>query len=215
MTNSTKRKRGIKTLAVIAVVYSAAQWATTGTISWPGDLWHAIKGQVADYPDRPEAGWRQATDKIEEMGATREGQSPQTFDITGRVVRVADGDTVSVLDGKQQQHKIRLFGIDTPERDQPHGMDAKRALAKMVDGKRVGVVIVETDNYGRTVGTLYKGDTNINAAMVGGGHAWWYRYHAPHERLLENNETQARKQGLGLWSNPNPVPPWDWRRGRR
>lgn len=215
MTKSRQRTRSLKILVVIAVAYSALQYATTGSVSWPGELLSSVREQVTGYAERPEAGWRQATNKVEELGAAREGQVTKSFDITGKVVRVADGDTVSVLDDQQKQHKIRLFGIDTPERDQPHGQTAKRALEKLVDGQRVGVVIIETDNYGRTVGTLYKDSNNINAAMVGAGHAWWYRYHAPHERLLESNEAQARKQELGLWSKPDPIPPWDWRRGRR
>ena len=83
-------------------------------------------------------------DLAETLGANREGLPPPAFDIRGRVVRVADGDTVSVLDGNNKQHKVRLFGIDTPERDQPHGSLAGAALADLVDGKRVGVVVVET-----------------------------------------------------------------------
>lgn len=215
MTKAPKRTRSLKALLVIALAYSALQFATSGSINWPGDLLNSVKAQITGYADRPEAGWRQATGKVEELGASREGQSPKQFDITGRVVRIADGDTVSVLDDRQKQHRIRLFGIDTPERDQPHGQNAKRALEKLVDGQRVDIVIVDTDSYGRTVGTLYFDATNINAAMVGAGHAWWYRYYAPHERLLENNEAQAREKRLGLWSKSNPVPPWDWRRGRR
>ncbi len=207
-------RKSLTTLAVVAVLFSVYQYATTGTVSWPRDLLSSATDEVGDTVARDNAAWRKATDKVEELGAEREGQAP-TFDFTGRVVRVADGDTVSVLDGRGDQHKIRLFGIDSPERDQPHGTRAGKALADKVDGKQVGVVVVEKDDYGRTVGTIYLGDTNINAAQVDAGNAWWYRYHAPHERHLEVAEQRARSARRGLWQDDNPVPPWDWRRGRR
>mgnify|MGYP000223837785 CR=1 FL=1 len=104
---------------VLALAYSALQFATTGSVSWPTDLLKSAKEQITGYSNRPESGWRQATDKVDDLGAAREGSAPAKFDITGRVVSIADGDTVSVLDAQQKQHKIRLFGINTPERDQP------------------------------------------------------------------------------------------------
>ena len=122
------------------------------------------------------------------------------------------GDTLSVLDAANAQHKIRLYGIDTPERDQPHGKIAWSALSELVAGRSVGIVEVETDSYGRTVGTVYLGDQNVNLAMVEQGHAWWYRRHAQYERPLEAAEKQARREGLGLWADSNPIPPWEWRR---
>ncbi len=207
-------RKGLATLAVVALLISAFQYATTGTVSWPGALLSSVTDRVTQYPQRDDAGWRKAADKIEELGAAREGAAPR-FDLRGRVVRVADGDTVSVLDARGEQHKIRLFGIDSPERDQPHGTRAGRELAALVEDKQVGVVVVEKDDYGRTVGTLYLGDTNINAAQVEAGNAWWYRYHAPHERHLEAAEERARAGRRGLWQEERPVPPWDWRRGRR
>ncbi|NND67425.1 MAG: hypothetical protein HKN19_07555 [Halioglobus sp.] len=207
-------KKSLATLAVIALAYSALEYTNTGAVTWPGELLSAAKDSVTGYAGREDASWRKAAGKVEEIGAAREGDAPD-FDFRGRVVRVADGDTVSVLDRHGKQHKIRLFGIDSPERDQPHGRQAGKALAGLVDGKEVGVVVVEKDDYGRTVGTIYFGQTNINAAQVGAGNAWWYRYHAPHERHLEAAEEDARSAGRGLWQDERPVPPWDWRRGRR
>ena len=208
-------QRRLWALAALLVVLSAYQYRDTGRVSWPSNLYHNLVATVADYADRDNSGWRHAADKLSELGAHREGTAPAAFDIEGRVVRVADGDTVSILDADNRQHKIRLFGIDTPERDQPHGQAARRALEKLVDNRRVGVVRVETDSYGRTVGLLYHGDTNINLAMVRSGDAWWYRYYAPNERRLERAEQEARKAGAGLWADARPVPPWDWRRGDR
>ncbi len=141
--------------------------------------------------------------------------SPPDFDLTGRVVRIADGDTVSILDATNTQHKVRLYGIDTPERDQPFGKAAKTALMQQVDEKTVGVVVVTTDSYGRKVGTLYQQGVNINVAMVANGYAWWYQHYAPHERKLAMAEQQARAHRLGLWAAPHPIPPWDWRRRQR
>lgn len=200
-------------IAVLAV--SLYQYASTGQVSWPATVLDRITGTLGDYAGRPDASWRKATDKIEEMGAAREGQPTPEFGLTGRVVRVADGDTISILDKNNTQYKIRLHGIDTPERDQAYGKAAWHALSDLVAGRTVGIVVLGKDTYGRTDGTVYLDDANINLAMVAGGHAWWYRYYAPDNRLLEVTEQQARDAGKGLWANPDPMPPWDWRRQQR
>ena len=200
-------------IAVLAV--SLLQYASTGQVSWPATVLDNITRTLGDYAGRSDASWRKATDKIEEMGAAREGQPTPEFGLTGRVVRVADGDTISRLDKNNTQYKIRLHGIDTPERDQAYGKAAWDALSDLVAGRTVGIVVLGKDTYGRTDGTVYLDDANINLAMVAGGHAWWYRYYAPNNRLLEVTEQQARDAGKGLWANPDPMPPWDWRRQQR
>ena len=210
-----RRLRGPGVVLAVLLGASLAHYLTTGSLGWPRELFRSVAGPVQDHASNPDAGWRQAANALEKLGAAREGDPVPAFDLAGRVVRVADGDTVSVLDATNTQHKIRLYGIDTPERDQPYGRSAQRALAKLVGDKRVGVVVVATDDYGRQVGTLYREGTNINLAMVAGGYAWWYRHYAPHERRLAVAEEAAREQGLGLWADPHPVPPWEWRRGRR
>jgi endonuclease YncB( thermonuclease family) len=203
-------------LALAALLgVSLAQYLVTGTLDWPRALFDSITDRVQDAATDPRAGWRQALDVLETAGAAREGSPAPPFDFSGRVVRFADGDTVSLLDATNTQHKVRLFGIDTPERDQPYGQSAQQALTRLVGAGQIGVVVVATDDYGRQVGTLYREDTNINLAMVAGGHAWWYRHYAPHERRLAAAEESARAQGLGLWADPQPVAPWEWRRGRR
>lgn len=211
---SVRHQKSLTALLVVALAYSAFEYATSGAVTWPRELFSSASDRVAEYAGRDGASWRKAADRVEELGAAREGEAP-AFDFSGRVVRVADGDTVSVLDARGEQHKVRLFGIDSPEHDQPHGARAGKALADLVKGKRVGVVVVEKDDYGRTVGTIYLGDANINAAQIDAGNAWWYRYHAPHERHLQAAEQRARAAGRGLWQEEHPVPPWDWRRGRR
>ena len=210
-----RSKGRVRALLFAVVAFTVVQFLSTGAVTWPIDIFNTMTGRVDDYVQRPDAGWRRATQQLEEIGAKKEGHPTPAFDLVGRVVRVADGDTVSVLDKNKRQHKVRLYGIDTPERDQPFGMAAKKALASRVADKNVGVVIIETDDYGRTVGTLYSDDENINVAMVADGYAWWYRFYAPNNPELAVSEENARKQGLGLWSEPRPIPPWDWRRGRR
>jgi len=210
-----KQFRMLRFVLVLLVAASLAQYLTTGGLGWPRALFRSVTNVLRETATNPDAGWRKAADALETLGAAREGNPVPAFDITGRVVRVADGDTVSVLDATNTQYRIRLFGIDTPERDQPYGGSAKRALTDLVDNRDVGVVVVATDDYGRQVGTLYRDNIDINLAMVAGGHAWWYRHYAPHERKLASAEQAAREQGLALWSNPQPVPPWDWRRERR
>ncbi|MCB1689361.1 MAG: thermonuclease family protein [Halioglobus sp.] len=212
---SSRRLRQLRKVLVILALFSLLQYLTTGTVRWPVALYQKVTATLSDYATRPEAGWRRATQSLEEIGAAREGQSVTDFDLTGRVVRIADGDTVSILDHSNTQHKVRLYGIDTPERDQPYGSAAKRQLTQLIDEKPVGVVIVTTDSYGRVVGTLYQDGVNINVAMVASGYAWWYQHFAPHEHALREAEQSARQQGLGLWADPRPVAPWDWRRNKR
>lgn len=210
-----RKLRRLKKLLVVVAVYSAAQYLTTGTISWPAALYGTVTGKLAEYAARPEAAWRRAAASLEDIGAAREGQSPAEFDLSGRVVRVADGDTISILDRSNTQHKVRLFGIDTPERGQPYGKAAKSALMQLIDEQPVDVVVVSTDSYGRKLGTVYRGGININVAMVASGYAWWYQHYAPHEHALREAQQQARAQRLGLWADAHPVAPWDWRRQHR
>jgi endonuclease YncB( thermonuclease family) len=196
------------------VGYSIYQYSTTGQVTWLTSTFNNVQSTVGGYATRPEAGWRQAADAIESLGAKRESV-PKTFDITARVVGVTDGDTVTVLEDGSNKHKIRLHGIDTPERGQPHYRQAKDALADKIAGKAVGIGVVDTDRYGRTVGVIYFEGQNINVAMVREGHAWWYRKYAQYDRQLQDAESQAQSAGLGLWQQADPVPPWEWRRNRR
>ena len=133
-------------------------------------------------------------------------------DFTGRVVGVTDGDTIKVLhNGKAE--KIRLHGIDCPEKAQPFGTKAKQFTSAMVFGKMVRVLTHGRDRYGRTVADVILPDGgNMNQALVKVGLAWWYRQYAPHDDTLRMLEDKARKDRLGLWADPHPVPPWEWRR---
>jgi endonuclease YncB( thermonuclease family) len=113
-----------------------------------------------------------------------------------------------------QQLKIRLSDIDTPERKQPFGTRAKQALSELAFGKQARVVAVTVDRYGRIVGRVYVDGIDVNRELVAGGFAWVYRRYSNDAELLEL-EAEAKRRRLGLWADPNPIPPWEWRRGRR
>ena len=136
----------------------------------------------------------------------------------GEVVGVADGDTVTVLMDNKIQHKIRLAEIDTPEKAQPYGQTAKRALSDYVYRQRVKVEVETTDRYGRIVGWLIrlKDNLNVNQQMVRDGHAWVYTKYS-RSRVLRAYEKDAEKNQRGLWAlQPDQrIPPWDWRKMKR
>ena len=119
-----------------------------------------------------------------------------------------------MLVGKTQV-KVRLDGIDTPERAQPFGRKAGQALAKKVFGKVIQVDDLGKDRYGRTLGIVRLGKRNINLELVQEGWAWWYRKYAPKNKELAKAEAEARKAKRGLWADPKPIPPWEWRQKRR
>ena len=133
----------------------------------------------------------------------------------GRVVKVFDGDTIEVLVGDERR-RIRLAGIDAPERGQPWSQRSRQALAARVVGKQVRINAVDTDRYGRIVGEVYADDVCVNCELTRAGHVWAYRYYDPDPIILEL-EDEARAAERGLWGLPESerIPPWEWRRGRR
>jgi len=138
---------------------------------------------------------------------------------SGRVVGVSDGDTITVLQSDSQGHqtptKVRLAGIDCPEKAQAFGYKAKQFTSDLVFQKYVRVEVTDQDRYGRTVGEVLIGTTSLNQSLVANGYAWWYRRYAPKNETLKTLETQAKNKKLGLWIDHSPVPPWEFRRGRR
>ena len=132
---------------------------------------------------------------------------------TGKVVSIADGDTLTIL-VDNRQIKVRLASIDTPEMGQPFGKQSKQQLAALAFGKIATVVEVDWDRYGRLVGTVFISDTDINSELVRTGYAWVYRKYSKDPQLLEL-ESIAREVSLGLWSQSNPIAPWEWRKGKR
>jgi micrococcal nuclease len=136
--------------------------------------------------------------------------------ITGKVVGVVDGDTITVLEGTTP-HKIRLYGIDCPESGQDFGQKAKQFVSDMVFGKQARVVQMDMDRYGRMVGMVYVGNTCVNEEIVRAGLAWVYNRYCkdPVCSQWRDLEKQAKAAKIGLWSHPDPIPPWDYRRGVR
>jgi endonuclease YncB( thermonuclease family) len=148
------------------------------------------------------------------LGAPAAGSGAAVW--TGRVVGVADGDTLTVLhDGRGE--KIRLYGIDTPEKHQDFGRSAKEFTAQMVFGKAVTVEAVAVDRYGRTVACVSVDGLCLNEALVRSGYAWVYRSFCRSSRCAgwQQAEQAARESRIGLWSMPGPVPPWEYRRAAR
>lgn len=140
--------------------------------------------------------------------------------LSGRVVAVADGDTVTVLDSERTQHRIRLAGIDAPERGQAFSNRSKEALAHMVFQRQVEVHWTKRDRYGRIVGKLVVDGRDTGLVLVQSGLAWWYRAfardQAPEDRVLyEVAEREAREARRGLWAHADAVAPWEYRRVRR
>lgn len=136
--------------------------------------------------------------------------------LVGRVVGVTDGDTIKLLVNNHQQYKIRLGEIDAPESGQPFGQSSKRMLSALVFGKTVSIRVTDIDRYGRSVGVIAAGRTNINAEMVKRGGAWAYRRYLSDQRYLLW-ESEARQARRGLWRlQPDQiVPPWEWRAAKR
>jgi endonuclease YncB( thermonuclease family) len=135
--------------------------------------------------------------------------------ISGQVVGVADGDTLTLLDKAHQQHKIRLAGIDAPEKAQAFGQVGKQKLSELCYLKQATVEVINTDRYGRTVGDVTCDGIHANEEMVRGGYAWAYRQYSKGFEYLFPIEEQAKLARLGLWKDASPTPPWDWRRSKR
>ncbi len=153
--------------------------------------------------------------------------SARSETITGKVVGVADGDTITVLDAVNAQHKIRLSGIDAPEKAQPFGQRSKAAMSALVFGKEVDVVAGKRDRYGRLIGRVLVAQPSCTTdvcpktvdaglAQLTLGMAWWYRHYAREQSAADAGayeiaEHAARAHQLGLWRDAEPVAPWDWR----
>ena len=133
------------------------------------------------------------------------------------MVSVADGDTITVLDAEKTQHKIRLQGIDAPEKAQAFGAKSKQALYEMVHGKTVQVSFEKSDNYGRILGKVLLDGQDICLQQIKAGLAWHYKKYQNQQPLADRDaysasETAAKNEKLGLWSDPRPVAPWDFRK---
>jgi endonuclease YncB( thermonuclease family) len=132
---------------------------------------------------------------------------------SGHVVKVIDGDTFEMKSGNEKI-RVRLFGIDSPERGQPFNVKAKEFTASLIAGKDIRVVVVDRDRYGRSVAEAYLMDgTHVNAAIVEAGYAWHFKQYSEDPELARL-EAGAHAKRKGLWEEENPVAPWDFRRRR-
>ena len=138
---------------------------------------------------------------------------PSSSDLVGSVVKIADGDTITVLDASKTQHKIRLQGIDAPEKNQAYGDAAGRYLSGLVAGQEVRVAWSKRDKYNRILGTVYANGEEVNLEMLKAGYAWHYKRFDSTPAYAQA-ESAARAARRGLWSDPNPIPPEQFRHGR-
>jgi endonuclease YncB( thermonuclease family) len=149
--------------------------------------------------------------------------------IQATVITVADGDTITAITAKKQQHQIRVAGIDAPERGQPFGDRSRRNLTQLAHGKGATLQCHKMDRYQRKVCKVWvqpadcptcSHTLDVGLAQITVGLAWWYRAYA-HEQLPQDRgryqaeETEARLKKRGLWGLPDPVPPWEWRRQKQ
>lgn len=136
-------------------------------------------------------------------------------------MHVADGDTITVLDAGKVQHKVRLAGIDAPEKAQPFGQRSRESLEDLVAGRTVIVETHKKDRYGRYVGKVIVNSRDVNLEQIRRGMAWFYREYAHEQSAADRQsydqaETDARSSHFGLWAEKVPIAPWDYRRaGRR
>jgi len=134
---------------------------------------------------------------------------------SGKVIAVKDGDTLGIMK-EGRQINVRLYGIDCPEKFQPFGRKAKEFASNLVFDKTVKVIEHGGDRYGRTIGEVFLPDhRSLNHELVKAGFAWWYIRYAPKDAELAEIERQAREKRLGLWSDPRPIPPWEYRKMQR
>ena len=135
--------------------------------------------------------------------------APRTL-VQGRALAIADGDSFDLRTSDRRRVSVRLFGIDAPEGSQACGRESRDALKREIRGRPLELRVVETDQYGRLVGDLYRDGTWINEIQVSRGWAWHYTRYSDHPALARA-EREARAARRGLWREPHPTPPWIWR----
>jgi micrococcal nuclease len=131
-----------------------------------------------------------------------------------KVTSVHDGDTITGINESNEQVKVRLDAIDAPELSQPYGQASRRALAEKVFGKMVTVTTKKRDQYGRVIGHVIVGKRDVNLELLEEGAVWHYEQYDKNKRLREA-EQSAKAAKKGLWREPDPVAPWEWRKSER
>lgn len=134
---------------------------------------------------------------------------------TATVVKVGDGDTITVAGAAGPGVRVRLYGIDCPESRQAYGDEATALVRDAVMGKSVEIEVVDVDRYRRVVGVVRVDGVTLQSLLLEAGLAWVYPRYCRDCRDWEGLEAGARARSLGLWCDDEPVPPWEWRRERR
>lgn len=134
--------------------------------------------------------------------------------LKGTVVRIIDGDTFDMLTKQNKVQRIRMNGIDCPERSQDYYTVAKNALEKYIFRQEVELKTFNKDRYGRTIANVYLNNNNINIAMVKNGYAWYYKLYSS-DINLDLAEKEAKFKKVGLWRMPSPIAPWDFRKNKK
>tara|TARA_S200000501_G_scaffold161621_1_gene152370 strand:- start:238 stop:738 length:501 start_codon:yes stop_codon:yes gene_type:complete len=142
---------------------------------------------------------------------------PAMAGVSGKVIKVIDGDTIYVLDNGNKTHKIRLAGIDAPEMSQPYGKESRSHLLELIYGKEVFIEAKKKDRYGRIIGTVYHDGIDVNLVQVKVGMAWWYEYYKDQQtsedrRAYSTAYEQAKRNKVGLWIDPLAINPYAWRK---
>ncbi len=140
--------------------------------------------------------------------------------VTGRVVKVSDGDTITVLDANQRQIKVRMLGIDAPEKSQPFGSRCREQLAEVVAGKEVRISTRKRDRYQRVLSKVMVDGRDANLSQVQAGCAWHYKQYARDQAAADREtyaaaEQEARSARRGLWKDAEPEAPWAFRQASR
>lgn len=154
------------------------------------------------------------------IALTALASTSQADNLTGRVVGIADGDTLTLLDASNTQHRIRLAGIDAPEKGQPFGQVCRQSLSDLAYDRMVAVEASKLDRYGRVIGKVLVEDRDANLEQIRRGCGWHYKKYQ-NEQILSDRlsygkaEETARVRGVGLWADAEPVPPWEWRKAQR
>lgn len=156
-----------------------------------------------------------AGDSSNQAGANKsQKESEKEEEITAKVIKVIDGDSIKVRTAEGKEYEIQIEGTDAPELKQEYGKESSEALKKMVFDSDVRVSWKKKDNFDRPLAQVYRGDKHINAEMISSGNAWHFKRYNQSQALADL-EIQAKKEKKGLWKLENPITPWDYRKENR
>ncbi|WP_289058686.1 thermonuclease family protein [uncultured Flavobacterium sp.] len=140
--------------------------------------------------------------------------SSALFAQTGKVIKIKDGDTIVVLDSKNNQTTLRLAEVDCPESSQDFGKKAKSFTADLVALKIITYKVVDTDRYGRSIAKVYYDNKYLSAEIIKSGYGWHYKKYS-NSAELSNLESVAKSKRIGLWADKNCIAPWDFRKNKK